>query len=188
MIGFLGIPDLEHPADGQVPVHSTVLGRARWGGLPSSGLSGLTANRIPYGNTTGGLQDSANLTWDGTTLSFAGGYFAMNGGKLYGFTAYLNDQTGTSYTTSAADCGRLLTISNAGAIVVTLHSDAAVGFSLTVYQKGAGRITFTPDTGGTLRNYDSHAKTAGQYATCTLFVESNAGNAAVWVLGGRTGT
>ncbi len=40
---------------------------------PTAGnLTGLTLNRVPFGTTTGGLQDSANLTFDGTTLALTG--------------------------------------------------------------------------------------------------------------------
>ena len=42
-------------------------------GLPiargGTGLTSLTANRIPYGNGTSALQSSASLTFDGTTLT-----------------------------------------------------------------------------------------------------------------------
>jgi hypothetical protein len=38
----------------------------------ASALTGLTLNRVPFGNTLGGLQDSANLTFDGTTLALTG--------------------------------------------------------------------------------------------------------------------
>ncbi len=34
-----------------------------------TGLASVTANRVPYGNGTSALQTSANLTFDGTTLS-----------------------------------------------------------------------------------------------------------------------
>ncbi len=37
-----------------------------------TGLTSVTANRIPYGNGTGALQTSANLTFDGTTLTNTG--------------------------------------------------------------------------------------------------------------------
>jgi hypothetical protein len=37
-----------------------------------TGLSSVTASRIPYGNGTGALQTSANLTFDGTTLTNTG--------------------------------------------------------------------------------------------------------------------
>jgi hypothetical protein len=36
-----------------------------------TGLTSLTANYIPYGNGTGALSSSANLTFDGTTLTVA---------------------------------------------------------------------------------------------------------------------
>jgi hypothetical protein len=37
-----------------------------------TGLTSITANRIPYGNGTSALQTSANLTFDGTTLTNTG--------------------------------------------------------------------------------------------------------------------
>ena len=37
-----------------------------------TGLTSVTANRIPYGNGTGALNTSANLTFDGTTLTNTG--------------------------------------------------------------------------------------------------------------------
>ena len=37
-----------------------------------TGLSSVTANRIPYGNGTSALQTSANLTFDGSTLALTG--------------------------------------------------------------------------------------------------------------------
>ena len=37
-----------------------------------TGLTSITANRIPYGNGTGALNTSANLTFDGTTLTNTG--------------------------------------------------------------------------------------------------------------------
>lgn len=37
-----------------------------------TGLTSVTANRIPYGNGTSALQTSANLTFDGTTLTNTG--------------------------------------------------------------------------------------------------------------------
>lgn len=37
-----------------------------------TGLSSLTANRIPYGNGTSALQSSANLTFNGSTLAITG--------------------------------------------------------------------------------------------------------------------
>jgi hypothetical protein len=49
----------------------------------ASGLSGLTLNRVPFGNSLGGLQDSAGLTFNGTTLATTGlwdtGHLALGG-------------------------------------------------------------------------------------------------------------
>jgi hypothetical protein len=104
------------------------------------------------------------------------------------FLAVVIADTSTARTLSATERGTVLTMSNASAITLTLHATADVGYSVTVYQKGAGQITFTAAAGGTLRNRQSQTKSAGQYAVCTLICESNAGSAAVWVLAGDTGT
>jgi len=39
----------------------------------STGLSGFTNTYIPFGNAAGGLEDSANLTWNGSKLWVYGG-------------------------------------------------------------------------------------------------------------------
>lgn len=48
-----------------------------------TGLTSVTANRIPYGNGTGALNTSANLTFDGTTLTSAtGANFVTTSGSV----------------------------------------------------------------------------------------------------------
>jgi hypothetical protein len=47
-----------------------------------TGLATLTANRIPYGNGTSALQSSANLTFDGTTLTTSGNIVCTGGGAI----------------------------------------------------------------------------------------------------------
>lgn len=63
------------PTSGQGVIWGETLGgRMDVGALAqtASGLTGLTLNRVPFGNSLGGLQDSANLTFDGTTLTLTG--------------------------------------------------------------------------------------------------------------------
>ena len=43
----------------------------------STGLSGFTNTYIPFGNAAGGLEDSANLTWNGSKLWVYGGGIAL---------------------------------------------------------------------------------------------------------------
>lgn len=142
-------------------------------------------------SSTGGATFNLVGTTPGYTFNSGGTTLLSldSTGAMYGYIAKLNDQTGTTYTLdTTTDRGKVLTVSNASAITVTLPNSAAVGYCLTVYQKGAGQITFSAASGATLRNRQSHTKVAGQYGTVTLFVESNSGgSAAVWVLAGDTG-
>jgi lysophospholipase L1-like esterase len=63
----------------------------------------------------------------------------------------VNAQTGTSYTFVNADCGKLVTFSNASAIAVTLPRAAAggnfvSGCAIDLENIGAGAVTITPTT------------------------------------------
>ncbi len=80
----------------------------------------------------------------------------------------LNDQTGTTYTLVAGDNGKVVTLSNASAITVTLPASLAVGYSVTLIQKGAGQVTISPAS-TTMRHPLSHTRTSAQYAAVNLF-------------------
>lgn len=110
-----------------------------------------------------------------------------NANTLKNFVAEVVVDTGTTLTLSGSHRGRILTQNNASAITTTLPNSLEIGFSVTIYQKGAGQITFAAGSGATLVNRQTQTKTAGQYAVVTLFVEANSGGtAAVWVLAGDT--
>jgi hypothetical protein len=145
--------------------------------ITTSSSSSVTDNTIVrMDSTTGKLIQSTGVVIDDN-----------NG--LYGYIAVLNDQTGTTYTLdTTTDRGKILTLTNASAITATLPATAAVGYGLTVYQGGAGQVTFSPSGSATLVNKSSHTKMSGQHAVVTLFVKANSGgSAAVWVLAGDTG-
>ncbi len=107
---IFGIP--VRPTAGQGVTWSELLGgRMDVGTLlgPASGLSGLTLNRIPFGNTTGGLQDSSSLTWDGTTFAVTGlatvsGTLTVTGQGIFstGATFGSDAAAGVSFTVNAA--------------------------------------------------------------------------------------
>jgi hypothetical protein len=68
-----------------------------------------------------------------------------------------------------------------------LPNDLAVGFQCALTQLGAGQVTFSAESGGALRNRQSHTKVAGQYGTVSLFVIANSGGtAAEWLVVGDT--
>ena len=108
-----------------------------------------------------------------------------------GTGAYLfNTQTGTSYTLVLADGnpGKMVTLNNAGAITLTIPTNASVALTLgsvvNITQLGAGQVTVSPAGGVTLRSFASRYKLTGQYATATLMQLA----ANEWLLFGNTTT
>jgi hypothetical protein len=106
---------------------------------------------------------------------------------IYGFAGKVQVQTGASYTLVAGDTGKIIECSHGSAITLTLPNDLPQGFTCTVMQKGAGAVSFSPASGAARHHRQSHTKTAGQYAACTLYVTENSdGTSAAYVLAGDT--
>ena len=80
----------------------------------------------------------------------------------------INPQTGTSYTPVAGDAGKLITLSNAAAITVSMPQDSAatiaIGTYMDLYQLGAGQVTVQAGTGATVRSSGPTAKARAQYS------------------------
>lgn len=83
----------------------------------------------------------------------------------------INAQTGTTYTLVLADIGKLVTLSNAGAITLTVPTNASVAFPvgtvIALQQLGVGAITVAGDTGVTINGATpgSEAMTDAQYTS-----------------------
>lgn len=161
--------------------------------IPDHGtLSGLSDDdHTQYVKDAGTPTDNALVRFDGTT-----GRDIQNSlvivedlGELYGFKGKINAQTGTTYEILTTDAGKVISLSNAAAITCTVSNDLPADFCCSVIQKGAGQITFVAESGGTRRNRQSHTKSAGQYAMCSIYVLTNSGGtAAEFILGGDTAT
>jgi hypothetical protein len=82
-------------------------------------------------------------------------------------TPTVNAQTGTTYTLQASDNGKIVTLSNASGITVTVPSGLGAGFHCQCIQIGAGQVTFSPSS-TTVNNRQSHTKIAGQYGVVGL--------------------
>lgn len=90
-----------------------------------------------------------------------------------------NAQTGTSYTLTAADVDKIVTLTNAGAIALSVPQDSAaaipVGAPPTVLiALGAGQVTVQAGSGATLRVAGLTAKSRAQYSR--LMVQKIAAN------------
>ena len=83
----------------------------------------------------------------------------------------LNDQTGTTYTLVLSDRGKLITLSNASAITLTIPANASVAFAvgtqIEILQKGAGQVTVAI-TSDTLNSSGSATKLTGQWSSAVL--------------------
>jgi hypothetical protein len=82
-----------------------------------------------------------------------------------------NAQTGTSYTLALTDVAKVVTLTNAAAITLTVPTDASVAFpvgtQILLYQGGAGAVTIAGDVGVDVRN-QAGLEMGGQYAVAGL--------------------
>jgi hypothetical protein len=82
-----------------------------------------------------------------------------------------NAQTGTSYTLALTDVAKVVTLTNAAAITVTVPTNASVAFpigtQILLYQGGAGAVTIAGDSGVDVRN-QAGLEMGGQYAVAGL--------------------
>lgn len=89
----------------------------------------------------------------------------------------INSQTGTTYTLALADRSKLVSLSNAASITLTVPTNAtvalAVGTQILLYQAGAGQVTISAAGGVTIRSNGSKLKLTGQYAVAGLMKIAN---------------
>jgi len=82
----------------------------------------------------------------------------------------LNAQTGTTYTPVLADNGKLVTLSNASAITLTVPTNASVAYAtgaqINIQAIGAGQVTVAGDTGVTVNGTGTKLRT--QWSAATL--------------------
>ena len=129
--------------------------------------NGTTAwNALPYGGVKGEKGATGTTGPTGPT------------GTLLGVVTI----TGTTRTLTAADNGYVLYCTSADAVTLTTASGLGAAFSCMVVQAGLGKITVVAGAGTTLASYGSMVKSAGQYATLTLFTPV----ADTFILAGQT--
>jgi len=98
-----------------------------------------------------------------------------------------NAQTGTTYTLVLTDVAKVVSLTNAASITLTIPTNATVAFptgtQILLYQGGAGQVTVS-GAGVTIRAQGSKTKINGQYAIAGLLkVDTNE-----WVFFGNTST
>jgi hypothetical protein len=127
------------------------------------------------------VKTSGTITAAGLAVT---GNVTSTTGSISGFDAALNNQTGTTYTLTSADNGKVVTLNNASAITLTINTGLGEGFNCLIVQKNNGQITIAGGLGVTIINRQSHTKTAGQYAVVSIV---NIGSEKV-IIAGDTGS
>jgi hypothetical protein len=83
-----------------------------------------------------------------------------------------NAQTGTAYTLAASDGGKLVTLTNAAAITLTVPVNSSVAIPvdtrIDLLAGGAGTVTVSPAGGVTVNSKDGNLALTGQWSAATL--------------------
>jgi hypothetical protein len=136
-------------------------------------IGDITAVTAGTGLTGGGTSGAVTLAIDSTVATLTGTQTLTNKTLTapvinLGF----NVQSGTTYTLVAGDSGKLVTVSNAGAITLTIPPSVfAAGEQINIAQTGAGQITFAQGAGVTIVSSGATAsapKISKQYGAATV--------------------
>jgi len=146
--------------------------------LSGSGTATIT---FPTSNTTlAGLGITQSFTAPQTftvSAAFSGGLTTDNlwvsngatfGGAVSSNTGYqitstaINSLTGTSYSLTSADNGKIVTSSSSSSVTLTVPSGLVIGFNATVIQIGTGSVSIT-GSGVTLNSFENKLRIAGQH-------------------------
>ena len=178
-----GIRNLTTTGDVTVNTNKLTVAGAT-GNTAIAGTLGVTGDVAVNNNKFTVAAASGNTTIAGNvTMSGTGKVTDFGGNSIKGYSATLNDQTGTTYTLAASDNGKVVTLNNGSAITVTIPTGLVGGFNCLLVQKGAGQVTIAGAGGVTLSNRSTQTKTAGQHAIVTLVHIGGE----VYILSGDTG-
>lgn len=132
-------------------VDSTTATGLKWAAVPTE-IPSQTGNSGKYLSTNGTAASWENAV---STLDLT-----------------FNAQTGTTYTLVAGDANKLVTLSNASAITLTVPPSVfTTGQQINLQQLGAGQVTVTAGAGVTITGVGT--KLAAQYAAATLICTSS---------------
>ena len=107
--------------------------------------------------------------------------------RLFSFLYRFNAQTGTTYTLALSDGYKIVTLSNASAITVTIPKNATVaipvGWRADFYWLGVGQPTFAPEDGSVTLELPASdtLSMAERYTFCSLVKRSTD----TWIVVGR---
>ena len=158
-----------------------------------AGGTPLSAARLSY--MEDGIEDAsdrldtaeANITTNTGDISSLDGRTTVvesDISELQSAVLNFNQQTGTTYTLVLGDAAKLVEVSNASAITLTVPTNASVAFpvgtQLHLLQTGAGKITVAGSGGVTVNCSQTNKRTRAQWASATLIKRATD----TWVLVG----
>lgn len=142
---------------------------------PDTGIYRIGANQ--FGLVAGGV----------LVASFSATQVSFNGKTVIGDSIAWNEQTGTSYTLTEADNGKVVRITNAAAITLTAPEEATEdlsdGFRCFIVQGGAGQITVAKEGTDTIESQGGNLKIAAQHASACI-IKRSGGEPSAWYLTG----
>lgn len=94
-------------------------------------------------------------------------YGEVSSGSFIGTADMIVTESGASRTLSAADNGKVIYCTSGSAVTITCATGLGKGFSCTIIQGGAGKVTVAPGA-ATLSSYSSLFSTMGQNAVISL--------------------
>ena len=136
-------------------------------------------------NATPALDDLTDVTLTSSTANDVVYYNGTSWVNRYvgAIPVITNAQTGTTYTLVLGDAGDVVELGNSSAITLTIPTNAVaafpVGTKITILQTGAGQVTVSGPSGGTL-NATPGTKLRAQWSSATLLKRATD----TWVLMG----
>jgi hypothetical protein len=135
--------------------------------VQASAVAGTTTLTLPAATDTLVGKDTADTLTNKTLTSPILNTPTINDARQ---NLTLNAQTGTTYTLVITDNGRLVTLSNAAAITLTVPLNATVAYAtgavINIQQIGAGQVTVAGAAGVTLNG--TGTKTRAQWSAASL--------------------
>lgn len=114
----------------------------------------FVAAPISVNRATGETTISENLT--------------LGGSALKNFVPAINSGGALTVSASNQDTYNASVYNVTGAVNIQIDADVRIGFSMTIYQTDNNKCTIVAGAGLTLRNRQTHTKSAGQYAVISI--------------------
>ncbi len=170
--GLSGSGDITLTGDGAsnatikaIGANTFILNASPASGVIKTGVN--TSQFVPFGDGTTDLGTSS-AKWK--SVNAQGATFT---GKVYSDGGYvitsnaINTQTST-YTLTATDNGKVITMNSASGITLAVPTGLPVGYNTTIISLGTGLVGISAASGVTLNSFEGKLRIAGQHAAASI--------------------